>query len=476
MKNSFLSLVLIGMLGACNPDHRMDNDLPNVVIFYMDDMGFGDLSSFGALGHSTPHIDQMANEGMRFTNYLAPQAVCTASRAGLLTGCYPNRIGMSGALFPGSERGIGADEVTLAELFKKKDYKTGMVGKWHLGDKFEFLPLQKGFDDYLGLPYSNDMWPLDYQGREEHVNAFQKECPPLFLMEGNDKINEVNSMAEQAKLTTAYTEYAVDFIQKNKQRPFLLYVAHSMPHVPLAVSEKFKGKSGSGIYGDVMMEIDWSVGEVLAALNAAGVDDNTIVIFTSDNGPWKNFGEHSGSTQGLREGKQTVFEGGNRVPMIIKWPRIIEKGTVCNKLVSGIDILPTLAQLCKLDTITRKIDGVDISGLFVNDPDANPRRSFYYYYDENSLKAVRKDDWKLVLPHRSNDFESSEPRNDGFGGAVSKTDVSLALYDLRRDPGERFNVMASYPDMVEELMQLANEARQELGDDLTGQEGAGRRL
>src|SRR5690606_19349460 len=187
---------------------------------------------------------------------------------------------------------------------------------------------------------------------------------------------------------------------------------------------------------------------------------------------WKNFGEHSGSTQGLREGKQTVFEGGNRVPMIIKWPRIIEKGTVCNKLVSGIDILPTLAKLCKLDTVTRKIDGVDISGLFYNDPDANPRRSFYYYYDENSLKAVRKDDWKLVLPHRSNDFESSEPRNDGFGGAFSKADVSLALYVLRRVPGERFNVMASYPDMVEEFMQLANEARQERGDDLTGQEGA----
>src|SRR5690606_27294476 len=210
--------------------------------------------------------------------------------------------------------------------------------KWHLGDRFEYLPLQKGFDSYFGLPYSNDMWPLDYHGKEENVNAFQEKCPPLFLMEGNEKHTLVNSMEGQSKLTASYTEYAVNFIKQNKQSPFFLYFAHSMPHVPLAVSEKFKGKSGAGLYGDVMMEIDWSVGEVLAALREEGLDDNTIVIFTSDNGPWKNFGDHSGSTQGLREGKQTVFEGGQRVPMIIKWPKAIEAGTISNRLVSGIDI------------------------------------------------------------------------------------------------------------------------------------------
>ncbi len=475
MKYLFFLLFSIGVPAVGCSDNMDKPKAPNVIIFYVDDMGF-DLGCFGALGHSTPNLDKMANEGMRFTNYLAPQAVCTASRAGLLTGCYPNRIGMAGVLFPNSERGIKKGEMTLAEMFKNKGYKTGMVGKWHLGDKFEYLPLQKGFDNYFGLPYSNDMWPLDYHGKEENINAFQKKCPPLYLIEGNENVTPVNSMEDQSRLTSLYTAYAVDFIKKNKKDPFFLYFAHSMPHVPLAVSEKFKGKSGGGIYGDVMMEIDWSVGEILSALKDEGIGDNTIVIFTSDNGPWKNFGEHSGSTNGLREGKQTVFEGGQRVPMIIKWPNSIQAGTVCNKLVSGIDIFPTLGSLCKLGLPERKIDGIDVTALLLNASASSPRREFYYYYDDNSLKAVRRDDWKLVLPHHSNAFEVNTPGLDGFGGKVSKVQIPMALYDLRRDPGERYDLKDIYPSVVEELQQLAGKAREELGDDLAGDTGSGRRL
>jgi arylsulfatase A len=270
---------------------------PNVVVIFTDDQGYADIGCFGAKGISTPNLDRMAKEGTRFTNFHVAQAVCSASRAALLTGCYPNRIGFHGALNNTATHGIHKDETTFAEVVKPLGYATGMYGKWHLGHHPPFLPTQHGFDEYLGLPYSNDMWPLNN-------NRF----PDLPLIE-NDKTKQI--ITEQSQLTTWYTEGAVKFIDKNKDKPFLLYVAHSMPHVPLYVSDKFKGKSERGLYGDVIMEIDWSVGEILSALKKNGLDEKTLVIFTSDNGPWINYGEHAGSAPGrlIRCAKAKALRG-----------------------------------------------------------------------------------------------------------------------------------------------------------------------
>jgi len=449
---------------------------PNVVLFLMDDMGYGDLSCYGALQYKTPNLDGMAKEGIRFTNYLSPQAVCSASRAGLLTGCYPNRVGISGALFPNSKKGLNPSETTLAELFKQKGYSTAIFGKWHLGDNKAFLPLQHGFDEYFGLPYSNDMWPYNYLGQNPEPNTFQATCIPLPILNGNEKVGEIKTMEDQSQLTTVYTEHAVKFIKSNKNKSFFLYLPHSMPHTPIAASAKFRGKSGAGLYGDVMMEIDWSVGQILKTLKEEGLDDNTLIIFTSDNGPWRNFGNHAGSSGGFREAKQTVFEGGLRVPCLMRWKGQITEGTVCNKLSSSIDLLPTLASICGLETPENKIDGVNIADLIKGKTDVNPRRYFYYYYDENSLKAVRRDDWKLVLPHPSKTYEKDLPGKDGLPGKVSQTTFPLALYDLRQDPAERYDVKDSYPEILEELQKVAETAREDMGDDLTGNKGKNRRL
>lgn len=477
-KNSVGLFMLAGVstlaFGKPKPS-TIPSKFPNVVLILMDDMGYGDLSCYGALQYKTPNLDEMAKNGIRFTNYLSPQAVCTASRAGLLTGCYPNRIGMSGALFPNSKKGLNPSETTLAELFKQKGYSTAIFGKWHLGDNKEFMPLQQGFDEFYGLPYSNDMWPFDYFGKEAQPNTFQYNCIPLPIISNNEKVGEIKTMEDQSHLTGFYTEHAVQFIKKNKNKPFFLYLPHSMPHVPIAASNKFKGKSDAGEYGDVLMEIDWSVGQILKTLKEEGLDDNTLVIFTSDNGPWRIFGNHAGSSGGLREGKMTVFEGGQRVPCLIKWKGQVPEGVICNKLSSSIDLLPTLAAICNLNMPENIIDGVNIIDLFKGKTDANPRRYFYYYYDENSLKAVRRDDWKLVLPHPSITYEKDIPGKDGQRGKASKTSFPIALYDLRQDPSERYDLQKSYPEIMEELQKIAETAREDLGDDLTGSKGKNRR-
>lgn len=465
-----LPLVLLGYHPA-----RKKADTPNIVLIYMDDLGYGDLSCYGALDYRTPVLDQMAQEGMRFTNFLTAQAVCSASRAAILTGCYPNRIGFSGALFPNAKVGINADETTIAEMLKAKGYATAIYGKWHLGDQKQFLPLQHGFDEYLGIPYSNDMWPKDYDGNP--ATDWRKTAfPTLPLIEGNEVNRYIETLDDQAILTTTYTEKAVDFINRHKKAPFFLYLPHSMPHVPINVSPKFKGKSGAGLWGDLMMEIDWSVGEILKTLKENGLDDNTLVIFTSDNGPWLNFGNHAGNSGGFREGKGVTFEGGHRVPCIMRWPGTIPAGVVCNQLSATIDILPTLAKVCKANLPPNKIDGVDLSALLQGRLETSPRTTFYYYYRQNSLEAVRRGNWKLVLPHRGRSYEGQLPGNDGHPGLTPEnTPVSLGLYDLRRDPGEAYDVQALYPEMVNELLQLAETARQELGDDLVKAAGAGRR-
>lgn len=450
----------------------------NIVLIFMDDMGYGDLGCYGATGYTTPNLDNMASQGVRFTNFVSAQAVCSASRAGIMTGCYPNRVGISGALMPDSKIGLNPEEETIAEVLKKQNYKSAAIGKWHLGHLKEFLPLQQGFDEYLGLPYSNDMWPVYYDGipMNSSVNNRKSNYPQLPLIEGNEKIKELKTLDDQSELTTIYTERAVRFITENKKNPFFLYMAHSMCHVPLAVSGKFKGKSQQGLFGDVIMEIDWSVGEILKTLEKNGLTKNTLVVFTSDNGPWLNFGNHAGSAGGLREGKGNSFEGGQREPCIIKWPGHIAEGTICNKLASTIDLLPTFAEITHSDLPKKKIDGVSILPLLLGDVNANPRETFLYYYRKNNLEGIRKGNWKLVFAHPGRTYHGFQPGTDGFPGKVNENfSFEEGLYDLRRDPGEQYDVKAFYPEVVAELKKLADEAREDLGDDLTGNPGKNRR-
>ena len=452
---------------------------PNIVLILMDDMGYGDIGTTGANQYNTPNLNRLAKQGMQFTWYYTPQAVCSASRAGLLTGCYPNRVGISGALMPWAKIGISSEEKTIADILKTKGYHTSIIGKWHLGHLKEFLPLQHGFDEYYGIPYSNDMWPVDFDGvpiRLKDTASNKMRYPQLPLIEGNEKVAEVKTLADQDKLTTDYTERAVRFIDQHKNVPFFLYLPHSMVHIPLGVSEKFRGKSKQGLYGDVMMEVDWSVGEIMKALERNGLDKNTLVIFTSDNGPWLNFGNHAGSTGGLREGKGTSWEGGQRVPCIMRWPGVIAEGVICNKLASAIDILPTLAAITGASLPENKIDGVNILPLLLGDPTATPRHEFYYYYQQNSLEAVQSDYWKLTLPHTGITYVGSEPGKDGWPGkTLSVTTYYPELYDLRRDPGERYNVASVYPEIVNQLQALAAKARMDLGDDILKIPGQNRR-
>jgi arylsulfatase A-like enzyme len=452
---------------------------PNIIIILMDDMGYGDIGRTGANQYETPNLNRLANQGMQFTWYYCPQAVSSASRAGLLTGCYPNRVGISGALMPWAKNGINPDETTIAEMLKTLGYHTGCIGKWHLGHYKEFLPLQNGFDEYYGLPYSNDMWPVDFDGvpiRLKDTSNYKMRYPELPLFEGNEKVGEVTDFAGQDKLTTTYTERAVKFIGEHRKEHFFLYFPHSMVHVPLGVSEKFRGKSKQGFFGDVMMEVDWSIGEIMKALEKYGLENNTLIIFTSDNGPWLNFGNHAGTTGGLREGKGTSWEGGQRVPCIMRWPDVIPEGEICNKLASSIDILPTLAAITGAALPDKKIDGVNILPLMMGDKTASPRHEFYYYYRQNSLEAVQRDFWKLVLPHSGQTYRGFKPGNDGWPGPTgTETITENQLYDLRRDPGEWYDVSAVYPEKVRELEALADEARKDLGDDITKAPGENRR-
>ena len=439
----------------------------------MDDLGYGDIMQFGSINYETPHINKLAKEGMLFTNFYSVQAVCSASRAALLTGSYPNRIGISGALMPYSTTGLNENEITIAELLKEKGYATSIFGKWHLGFQEKFLPLNHGFDTFLGLPYSNDMWPVDFDGNQisDSSDWRKKSYPQLPLIENFNKIDEIRTLEDQAKLTTLLTERSVEFINNNKDNPFFLYLPHPMPHVPIAVSNKFKGKSPQGLYGDLMMEIDWSVGEIVKALKQNNLEENTLVIFTSDNGPWLNFGNHAGSTGGLREGKGTSFEGGQRVPTIMKWPKVISAGSISNNIAATIDVFPTIANIVSSELPKHKIDGVDISSILEGRRDSNPRDHLYYYYGKNNLEAVRKDNWKLVFPHESRSYKNVLPKNDGHPGPYSKFTAEYALYNLRRDPGEEYNVKELYPEIVKELEDLAEIARNDLGDDLNNRIG-----
>lgn len=460
-RREFLALAGLTAISGCasTPGHQASRP-PNIVIIYADDQGYGDLGCYGSQ-ISTPNIDRLAAEGVRFTDFYVAQAVCSASRAALLTGCYPNRVGILGALGPGSKVGIAHREVTLAELLKHKGYATAIFGKWHLGDRPEFLPTRHGFDEYFGLPYSNDMWP-------KHPSN-PKAYPPLPLYDG-DKV--VQTMPDQAQLTTWYTERAVNFIERNRNRPFFLYVPHNMPHVPLFVSEKFAGKSGQGIYGDVTQEIDWSVGQILAALRKHNLDENTLVIYASDNGPWLPYGDHAGSSGGLREGKGSTWEGGVRVPCIMRWKGRIEPRRVCSAPAMTIDLFPTIAGLAGAALPDHPIDGRDIWDLVSGKTQTGPQEAYYFYWGQH-LQAVRSGKWKLHFPHG---YQTLAGKPGGTGGTPVKTEATnteLALFDLENDRAEKTNVADRHPQVVARLVALADRMREELGDSATKQEGRG---
>lgn len=460
------SLLLIGCRCACASDH--ESRPPNVILIYMDDLGYGDVGDRGGRGYSTPHLDQLAREGRTFTDFYVAQPVCTSSRAALLTGCYPNRVGLVGALGPKDTNGLSADETTLAEIFRQRGYATGMAGKWHLGHHRVFLPTRHGFDEFLGIPYSNDMWP-------HHPTAAPGTYPPLPLLEGETVLDPDVTPEDQAEFTQRFTERAVQFIERNRERPFFFYLAHPQPHVPLFVSDRFRGASASGLYGDVMREIDASVGRVVETVHRLNLDQQTLILFCSDNGPWLAYGEHAGSSGGLRAGKLTTFEGGVRVPFIARWPGRIAAATVYAEPAMNIDLLPTLAALIGATPPRLPIDGRDIGGLLFGSAGASSPHDAYFFYMRDALHAVRRGDWKLTFPHRSFTVEGQPPGRDGRPGPTRPQDMELSLFHLRSDPAETQNLAAEQPEIVAQLEVLAERMRADLGDSLRDRAPTGAR-
>jgi arylsulfatase A len=438
-------------------------DKPNVVIIFCDDVGYADIGVFGARGYETPNLNRMAAEGVKFTDFYAAASSCTPSRAALLTGCYPQRVGLPNVLGPADKIGISNEEQTIAQILKPLGYATACYGKWHLGHHPKFLPTRHGFDEYFGLPYSNDMWPY---------HPTNKSFPDLPLVEG-ERIVEYNP--DQTQLTTWYTEHAVRFIEKNKNRPFFLYVPHSMAHVPLFVSDKFKGKSERGLYGDVMMEIDWSVGQILATLKRLGLDEKTLVIFCSDNGPWLSYGDHAGSAKPLREGKGTSFDGGHREPTVMRMPGTIPAGIVCDEPVSTMDILPTVAKLTGAKLPAYQIDGKDIWPLMTGVPGAKSPHEAFFYYRSYALEAVRSGKWKLHLPHSYRTLAGRPGGRGGMPAEYEQAKIGPALFDLQNDIGEQHDVSAQHPAVLERLIGLAERMRQDLGDSARKMPGQNRR-
>ncbi|MDA0206290.1 MAG: sulfatase [Acidobacteria bacterium] len=467
MIRPLLTIFLLLLCAGCSQEPR----LPNVVVIFIDDMGYADIGPFGA-SHPTPNLDRMALEGRRFTDFQTSSPVCSASRAALLTGALNKRIDVNGAYGPYSEEGLNPDETTLAELVKTKGYATAVYGKWHLGDQPKFLPANQGFDEYYGLPYSNDMWPQhgEYVDLPPELDARKKRWPNLPIIEGTKIVDDDVTGAEQALLTRQYTERAVSFIDRNKDNPFFLYVPHTMMHVPIFASDRFLGKSGAGLYADVVMEIDWSVGEIIEALRRNGLDHDTLVVFTTDNGPWLNYGNHAGSAKPFREGKHTIFEGGNRVPTIFWWPGRIPADTSSDYLASTIDILPTVAALIGADLPDKVIDGSDIRPLLFGEDAASPHEYFPLYHS-GGLKAIRTERWKLTFPHTYNALKEA-PGMDGAPGGYVATEAELELYDLDADPSETSDVKDEHPEIVADLVAAGERYRTELGDRLTGAEGS----
>ena len=426
-------------IGAVSPEGCATGDAgreplpnsPNVIIVLTDDQGYSDVGAFGAQGFTTPNLDRLATEGVKLTNFYVGAPTCSPSRAALMTGTYPVRVGMTDVLQPGSHIGLNPQEVTIADLLKSVGYATAAIGKWHLGDAKIFLPTRQGFDEYFGLPYSNDMTPLP-------------------LLENEDVIEQSPDLSQ---LTKRYTQKALDFITRNQQNRFFLYFAHTMPHIPIAASDDFKGKSAQGLYGDVIMEIDWSVGQILATLDELGIANKTLVVFASDNGPWLLYGNDAGSARPLREGKFTTFEGGQRVPGIVRWPDQIEANRVSAEVVTAMDLLPTIAAITGAALPTCTIDGRNVLPILEGLPGGASPPPAMYFYAGPELQAVRAGQWKLHLPHGYNTV--TEPGMDGDPGQEASRDIPLSLFDLDGDPGETTDLSEQHADVVSELMDAA---------------------
>ena len=443
---------------------------PNIIIIFTDDQGYGDLGCYGAEGFETPNIDKMAEEGMLFTDFYVSQAVCSASRASLMTGSYAERVGIQGALSPWNVTGLDPSKETIAKILKRRGYTNAIFGKWHLGHREKYLPLQNGFDEYTGLICSNDMWPVDYDGKPL-TGEKKSYYPPMSFWEGNQPSEKIETLSDQGQITNKITARAVDFINRNKDNPFFLYIPHPMPHQPIAASEKFLGKSKLGLYGDVIMEIDWSVGEIINALKKNNIDKNTLIIYASDNGPWLNYGKWGGSAGPLREGKGSMWEGGARVPCIMRWPGKIKSGQIIPNIAATIDILPTLAEIAGEKNIKNKIDGISLVPIMNNVPGANPRNELYYYYGEK-LIAIRKGKYKLVFPHVYRSYNNVKPGENLHPGAYSQGKAGLELYDLESDIGEKIDLALDLPGVVKELQIVGEKARSILGDKLTDRVGS----
>jgi arylsulfatase len=456
-----------------------------VVLIVADDMGYADMGTQGARGFKTPHLDRMAAEGTRFTQHYVAQAVCTASRAALMTGAYPNRLGMQGAYNHTSRDGMHEDEWLMPEMFKARGYVTMGTGKWHLGTRLKFNPLRHGFDEWLGIPYSND--------NTKYHPVFAAEMPPLPYYDG-EKIIELDP--DQSQFTQRSTARAIQFIERNASRPFFVYMPHIMPHVPIFASEKFKGRSSAGLYGDVMEELDSSVGEILATLKRLKLDERTLVIYMSDNGPFLSYGEHAGSALPLREGKLTVFEGGVRVPCIARWPGRVPAGRVSKDPFMALDWMPTFTELVGGRAPTSKIDGRSAKGPLLGEPGARPPHEAMFFYSGTALQAVRSGPWKLHFAHpyitvAAEPGRGGKPSNwgklapnsitqSGVEGIASRhgyrvEQLELSLFNLDDDPSETRNVAAAHPDVVRRLSAAADDIRRELGDSLQKVNGSGLR-
>ncbi|MGA0134102.1 MAG: sulfatase [Opitutales bacterium] len=434
--------------------------VPNVVIINADDMGWGDLGCYGNRVNPTPNLDRLASQGMRFTSFYAAQAVCTSSRVGLMTGCYPNRLGLGGiALGPSSKLGLAESEQTMGTIFRQAGYRTCAVGKWHLGDAPQFLPPAHGFDESMVIPYSNDMWPKGYFPGDE---SRKMKYPPLPRYTDGYRMGLVDDWADMDELTSVQGFRGMKFIRDlaRRSKPFFLYLATSMPHTPLGASKDFKGK-GPTPYAETLADLDRMVGAIMRVLDDMKVAENTILIFTSDNGPWLNFGKHAGSAGHFREGKGTTFEGGVRVPLIVRWPGKVEAGSVSGALSSNIDLLPTVIEACGLSSPALPIDGLSFLPVLKGER-AKVREDFAYYYGDK-LEAVRVGRWKLHLPHKHRSYEDMVfPKQDGAPAETKTKSIDLSLYDLVADPGERVDVKDRNPEVVNELKAFAEKERKRM--------------
>ncbi len=459
MRTRTLAALVALLAPASLPAQPATADRPNVVMIFCDDMGYGDVGCFGAQGYATPNLDRMAAEGARFTDFYVPCPACSGSRAALLTGCYQERVGIPWVLGPKWKIGLAHSETTMAETFRSAGYATGMAGKWHLGARPSQMPIHHGFDEFLGLPYSGDMWPY----HPEHPKGY----PPLPLIEGDRPIAEVTPEIQKT-LTTRFAARAVDFIKRNKDRAFFFHLAPNMPHVPLFVRDDSRGESGAGAYGDVIREIDEAVGSVLQAIRDEGLDEKTLVVFTSDNGPWLSYGDHGGSAGPLREGKGTCFEGGVREPFIARWPGKIPAGLVQRQPAASIDLLPTFAAIVGAKLPELPIDGLDVRPLLFGEPGAESPRESLFFYVNGDLQAMRSGKWKLMFPHDARTMRGQTPGHDGVPGKYGNLKVGLELYDLDADVGETRDVAAEHPDVVARLQKAADAIRARLGDKRAG--------